>query len=374
MEQEGERTPERSKKPDIALYVPKRRQEEGGPAKEAPSNPNPSSKDKAQAAGKPKGRPRYSDKGRKSNSKGKRDRGGKDGTATDALSNGDAGQQGTEGAQAIDGGPRPGAQTEGGTGADVPSGTLSEKDGEGLQNCSDPSGSEAQGGGVGSLPGEESSQQGSLEQQEPDPEEESWDTLFNDSGDCLDPHLIEEISLQAGKKKESIQESRFNYYNWDPEGEPELELRDDELSNIVEIYEFPSEFKTEDLLRAFHSYQQRGFDIQWVDDAHALGLFSSPIAARDALMSKHPMMKVRPLSQASAATKAKARSCSDYLLPAKERPQTSAALARRLVIGALGVRSPQSRDDREAERKKLQEAREKKRLEAKQRDDAWEGK
>lgn len=47
----------------------------------------------------------------------------------------------------------------------------------------------------------------------------------------------------------------------------------------------------------------------------------------------------------------------DYLLPAKERPQTSAALARRLVIGALGVKSPQSKEEREAERKKLQDAR-----------------
>lgn len=47
----------------------------------------------------------------------------------------------------------------------------------------------------------------------------------------------------------------------------------------------------------------------------------------------------------------------DYLLPAKERPQTSAALARRLVIGALGVRSPQTREEREAERKKLKDAR-----------------
>ncbi|XP_033886489.1 uncharacterized protein LOC117418052 [Acipenser ruthenus] len=205
-----------------------------------------------------------------------------------------------------------------------------------------------------------------------DQESDSWDTLFNDKGDCLDPHLLEEISQDQGKVKKSIQEPRFDYYNWAVESE--VELREDELSHIVEIYEFPSEFKTEDLLRTFNSFQQKGFDIQWVDDTHALGLFSSPIAARDALRTKHPLLKVRPLSQASAATKAKARGCSDYLLPAKERPKTSAALARRLVIGALGVRSPQSREDRDAEKRKLQEAREQKRLVAKQREDAWEGK
>lgn len=87
----------------------------------------------------------------------------------------------------------------------------------------------------------------------------------------------------------------------------------------------------------------------------------------------------------SPAIKAKARSCSgtnkfimkfreffichhisapccsfhhlDYLLPAKDRPQTSAVLARRLVIGALGVKSKLTKEQREAESRKLQEAR-----------------
>ena len=51
-----------------------------------------------------------------------------------------------------------------------------------------------------------------------------------------------------------MQEPQFNYYNWTPESE-DIELRDDELSNIVEIFDFPTEFKTEDLILAFHSYQ-----------------------------------------------------------------------------------------------------------------------
>lgn len=29
--------------------------------------------------------------------------------------------------------------------------------------------------------------------QEEQEEEESWDTLFNDDGDCLEPHLLEEV-------------------------------------------------------------------------------------------------------------------------------------------------------------------------------------
>ncbi|XP_075279663.1 coiled-coil domain-containing protein R3HCC1L isoform X2 [Opisthocomus hoazin] len=199
--------------------------------------------------------------------------------------------------------------------------------------------------------------------------EKSWDALFNDDGDCLDPRLLEELS-GGEKRRESQQSPRFDYYGAEPAA---LDLSDAELPHVIEIYDFPSDFRTEDLLRVFCSYQKKGFDIKWVDDTHALGIFSSPITARDALSTKHLMVKTRPLSQGTRASKAKARAYADYLQPAKERPETSAALARRLVIGALGVRSTQTQAQRDAERRKLQEARERKRLENKQREDAWEG-
>ncbi|XP_073541096.1 coiled-coil domain-containing protein R3HCC1L [Phyllobates terribilis] len=200
-------------------------------------------------------------------------------------------------------------------------------------------------------------------------EEESWDSLFNDDGECVDPHHVQELTLIEGGH-DSPKKSRYNYYDYEPQ-EPAVD--DLELSHVIEIYGFPAEFKTEDLLRAFASYQKKGFDIKWVDDTHALGVFASPITARDALSSKNPLVKVRSLSQATKTSRAKARACADFLQPAKDRPETSAVLARRLVISALGVRSTQSRSEREAERKKLQEARVQKRLEAKQREDAWEG-
>ncbi|NXD67835.1 R3HCL protein, partial [Eolophus roseicapillus] len=199
--------------------------------------------------------------------------------------------------------------------------------------------------------------------------EESWDMLFNDDGDCLDPRLLEELS-GGEKRRESQQSPRFDYYGAEPAAP---DISDDELPHVIEIYDFPSDFRTEDLMRVFCSYQKKGFDIKWVDDTHALGIFSSPITARDALSTKHLMVKTRPLSQGTRASKAKARAYAEFLQPAKERPETSAALARRLVIGALGVRSKQTPAQREAERRKLQEAQERKRLENKQREDAWEG-
>ncbi|CAI5775216.1 coiled-coil domain-containing protein R3HCC1L isoform X2 [Podarcis lilfordi] len=179
--------------------------------------------------------------------------------------------------------------------------------------------------------------------------------------DQLSPHRPHPVGLQ---------EPRFDYYNYTP---ADLDLSDSELPHVIEIYDFPAEFRTEDLLRVFCIYQKKGFDIKWVDDRHALGIFSSPITARDALSTKHLMVKTRPLSQATRAAKTKARAFSEFLQPAKERPETSAALARRLVTGALGVRSNQSKAEREAERKQLQAARERKHLEMKQREDAWEG-
>ncbi|XP_063019475.1 coiled-coil domain-containing protein R3HCC1L [Melospiza melodia melodia] len=199
--------------------------------------------------------------------------------------------------------------------------------------------------------------------------EESWDVLFNDDGDCLDPRLLEELS-GGEKHQESQQSPRFNYYRAEPAAP---DISDDELPHVIEIYDFPADFRTEDLMRVFCSYQKKGFDIKWVDDTHALGIFSSPITARDALSTKHLMVKTRPLSQGTRASKAKARAFAEYLQPAKERPETSAVLARRLVIGALGVRSKQTPAQRDAERRKLQEAQERKRLENKQREDAWEG-
>ncbi|XP_043408400.1 coiled-coil domain-containing protein R3HCC1L isoform X3 [Chelonia mydas] len=191
--------------------------------------------------------------------------------------------------------------------------------------------------------------------------EGSWDSLFNADGDCLDQRLLEEL-LGGEKPRSSLQEPRFDYSGWQP---AELDLSDSELPHVIEIYDFPQDFGTADLLHIFCGYQKKGFDIKWVDDTHALGIFSSPIAARDALSSRHVMVKTRPLAQGTRAAKAKARACADFLQPAKERPETSAALARRLVIGALGVRSNQSRAEREAEQRK--------RLENKQREDIWEG-
>lgn len=81
-----------------------------------------------------------------------------------------------------------------------------------------------------------------------------------------------------------------------------------------------------------------------------------PHPAAEALNLRHPFLKTRTLSSATKSSRAKAMRITDALLPYKPRPATSAALARRLVSGALGLKVNISREVREAEKQKLKDA------------------
>lgn len=92
-------------------------------------------------------------------------------------------------------------------------------------------------------------------------------------------------------------------------------------------------------------------------------------------------------------SRSKARKCSSSLQPYRPRPETCAALARRLVTTALGVRLKTAPEERENEKRVLREAKgnvfvrycnvfctyyvfsqfpERKMLAAKQREEIWE--
>lgn len=78
--------------------------------------------------------------------------------------------------------------------------------------------------------------------------------------------------------------------------------------------------------------------------------------AADVLSINHPFVKLKPLTEATAESRSKAKKCSSSLQPYRQRPETCAALARRLVTGALGVRLTTAREERETERRILREA------------------
>jgi hypothetical protein len=95
-------------------------------------------------------------------------------------------------------------------------------------------------------------------------------------------------------------------------------------------------------------------------DIHVFDIFRKPcmfVAAAEVLAEHHPFVKTRPLHEATRESRMKARRSAECLQPYRVRPDTCAALARRLVIGALGVRLQTTREEREAERKLLNEAR-----------------
>ncbi|ELU07479.1 hypothetical protein CAPTEDRAFT_47776, partial [Capitella teleta] len=130
-----------------------------------------------------------------------------------------------------------------------------------------------------------------------------------------------------------------------------------EYGHLIEIYEFAPDLLTRDLMVVFKDFSDKGFDVKWVDDTHAIGIFASNVAAHSALSMRHPLLKVRALSQATRQTKMKAKRCTEFLLPYKARPDTNAAVARSLVAGALGLSNAVDRKKSNEDRQKLRAAR-----------------
>ncbi|XP_032405328.1 R3H and coiled-coil domain-containing protein 1 [Xiphophorus hellerii] len=114
-------------------------------------------------------------------------------------------------------------------------------------------------------------------------------------------------------------------------------LNSDDFSHVIEIYDFPSVFKTDDLLDAFTEYSDGGMKIKWVDNTHALGVFSCQAAAHHALSICHPLLKTRALSEGSKKAQGKAVRRAEFLQPVKERPRTDCVVAKRMVTRALGI-------------------------------------
>ncbi|XP_054167416.1 coiled-coil domain-containing protein R3HCC1L-like [Oppia nitens] len=207
---------------------------------------------------------------------------------------------------------------------------------------------------------------------EEEEEDNSWDTMFDDNGDCVDQQFADKVSdLICNKKVDlKLEKSRIDYLNFESK---EPEIGDTELPHVLEVYDFASEVKTQDIITSISIFNSRDFDIKWVDDTHALAVFSNGRTATEALKFSYPNIKLRPLSQAIKESKLKARNSSEFLQPYKQRPQTSASLARRLVTQSLGLRDRITPEQRARERKQLADAKEKKKLAVKQNIDVWEG-
>ncbi|KAH8262033.1 hypothetical protein KR038_005955 [Drosophila bunnanda] len=199
-------------------------------------------------------------------------------------------------------------------------------------------------------------------------DEDDWENMFDESGDCLDPKIIQELNESVGKCKIELPKMDYTLFHI-----KQQLLNEEEFPHVLEVSNFPVEFKTPDLLMLFSQYKGSGFDIKWVDDTHALAVFSSSRIAAEVLTMGHPFVKLKPLAEATLESRLKAKKTgATSLQPYRQRPETCTALARRLVSGALGVKLPTAPQERENERRVLREAKERKLLAAKQRDEVWE--
>ncbi|XP_008293002.1 R3H and coiled-coil domain-containing protein 1 isoform X2 [Stegastes partitus] len=145
--------------------------------------------------------------------------------------------------------------------------------------------------------------------------------------------VIEEIKAHL---KEAVAFSIEHAHN-DYSGFEIVQFNSDDFRHVIEIYDFPAVLKTDDLLDAFVEYSEGGMKIQWVDNTHALGVFSSELAALHALSICHPLLRTRPLAKGSKKSQGKAIRLAEFIQPVKERPRTDCAVARRMVTRALGL-------------------------------------
>ncbi|XP_078284903.1 uncharacterized protein LOC144610204 [Rhinoraja longicauda] len=169
--------------------------------------------------------------------------------------------------------------------------------------------------------------------------EEEVEVKTENIGECpQNPNgdLLKELSSCLCEINISIEHPQSDYSTY-LLGEPQT--YDVDFGHIIEIYDFPPHVKTEDIQEAFASFRDKGFRIKWVDNSHALGIFSSSDAASEALTISHELFKTQPLSQATKQSKLKVSRCSEFLQPVKERAQVNTAIAKRLVSRALGFQT-----------------------------------
>lgn len=148
----------------------------------------------------------------------------------------------------------------------------------------------------------------------------------------IDKGLISEIKAKVKDKDITIVNTCSDFPAY-----ANVWLNLEEFDHVIEIYDFPAIFKTEDILDAFADYSEGGMKIKWVDNTHALGIFSNQLAATQALSIEHPLLKTRTLLEGSEKAKWKAARQAEFMQPVKERPRTDAVVARRMVSRALGL-------------------------------------
>lgn len=85
--------------------------------------------------------------------------------------------------------------------------------------------------------------------------------------------VVTQLTNSVGSVRITTADSDYRPYQ-------SLEERSNDGECVIEIYDFPAEFKTSDLMNIFAAYRNKNFQIKWVDDTHALGVFPSPLMGK----------------------------------------------------------------------------------------------
>ncbi|XP_031256555.1 uncharacterized protein LOC116114550 [Pistacia vera] len=137
--------------------------------------------------------------------------------------------------------------------------------------------------------------------------------------------------------------------------------------HVLVLADFSPSTRTTDLEKLLEEFRDRGFVIRWVNDTIALAVFCTPSVALEVRNRIKCPFTVRILDEddfllSSISTK--------DLEPPRQRPQTSARTAQRLIAQGMGLKLPSSFGSREL---KNQEEARRNRIQSRQklRDDAW---
>ncbi|KAM5584942.1 coiled-coil domain-containing protein R3HCC1L [Rosa sericea] len=140
--------------------------------------------------------------------------------------------------------------------------------------------------------------------------------------------------------------------------------------HILVLADFPPSTRTIELENLFEDFRDRGVVIRWVNDTVALAVFRTPAIALEARNHIQCSMTVRVLDEND--TLLSSISPKD-LEPPRQRPQTSARTAQRLIAHGMGLKLPSTAFGSRDLKKQENDRKSRIVMRQKLKDDAWGG-
>ena len=113
-----------------------------------------------------------------------------------------------------------------------------------------------------------------------------------------------------------------------------------DFTKKISFFDSLAELKTSDLESVLHTGLVKikdYYDLRWVDDTHAIVIFSDEVTAAKSLTIKDTQIKFKPFYQACEASKSKAKGFNIEIESGsvRSRPDTTTVIAKRLLSRAL---------------------------------------